>query len=381
VADPIDRRAFLRRGARTLWGAAALGALGPSLLDACSGRSRSSSSASGAARSSSSSSPSSPAPAVAADYGTLDLQLAWVKDVQSAGEFIADSEGIYAHQGFSTVSLIAGGPGTPAQEQQVATGRAFIAVSSLDAAAAAVQKGLPITVIGAEQQKNPFAIMSPASKPLRTPQELVGRKVGVQAVNDAVWVAFLKANTIDPSQVTTVPVGFNPVPLTQGTVDAWFSSVTSEPIELERQGFETVTFLLNDFGYPKVGNVFIVATRSLKSQADRVMAVMKAEILGWKESLADPAKGAQLAATRYGQALDVSGQTLESRAQNQLIATGDALTDGLFYVSPAAQSANVRTLGLRGVTVTTDQLFDLSVLDALYRDAGLKAVTPTSLGG
>jgi hypothetical protein len=46
----------------------------------------------------------------------------------------------------------------------------------------------------------------------------------------------------------------------------------------------------------------------------------------------------------------------------------------MFYVSPAAQAANVATLGLGGTTVTTSQLFDMSLLDEIYSDATLKAV-------
>ena len=34
----------------------------------------------------------------------------------------------------------------------------------------------------------------------RRPQDMIGKKIGVQATNEAVWNAFLKANNIDPSQ-------------------------------------------------------------------------------------------------------------------------------------------------------------------------------------
>jgi ABC-type nitrate/sulfonate/bicarbonate transport system substrate-binding protein len=207
---------------------------------------------------------------------------------------------------------------------------------------------------------------------------MIGKKIGVQSVNDAVWAAFLKANSLDASKIQKVTVGFDPTPITQGTVDGWFSFVTNEPIELKLKGFDTVTFLLNDFNYPEIGNVFIVRTDSLTGARDKVKACMTAEILAWKASLADPAAGAQLAATKYGQGLDASEQTLESKAQNQLIATGDALTRGLFYVTPQAQTATVKTLALGGVTVTESQMFDMSILDELYSSADLKAVTAPS---
>jgi len=99
-------------------------------------------------------------------------------------------------------------------------------VAGLDAAA--IEKGFDIIVIGAQYQKNPFAIMSPATKPLLTPQAMIGKKIGVQSDNDAVWAAFLKANNIAATAVDKVPVSFDPTPLTQGTVtDGFRSSPTS----------------------------------------------------------------------------------------------------------------------------------------------------------
>jgi len=354
-------------------GAALLGLAGPGLLEACSSSSKSSSSSSAAAGSSSATTSATPA-----NFGPLDLQLPWIKNVESAGEFIADTNGFYTKQGFSSVNLIAAGPNATPQETVIQTKKAFIAISSPDATAAAIAKGFNLKVIGTEYQKNPFCIMSAASKPIKTPQDMIGKKIGVQSVNDAVWAAFLKANSLDASKIQKVTVGFDPTPITQGTVDGWFSFVTNEPIELKLKGFDTVTFLLNDYNYPEIGNVFIVRSDSLTGSRDKVKAVMTAEILAWKESLAKPEEGAQLSATKYGQGLDASEQTLESKAQNQLIATGDALTNGLFYVTPKAQADTVKTLGLGGVSVTASQMFDMSILDELYQSSDLKAVTAPS---
>jgi ABC-type nitrate/sulfonate/bicarbonate transport system substrate-binding protein len=360
---PIDRRAFLLKGGRLLGGAALLGVAAPTLLEACGSSAKKSAVSSGG-------------PA-AGTYGTLNFQLPWIKNVESAGEFIADTRGIYTQQGFSSVKLIAGGPNATPQETVVKTGQALIGITSTDSAAAAIQKGFNLKVIGTEYQKNPFCIMSAASSPLNTPQDMIGKKVGVQTVNDAVWAAFLKANNIDISKVTKVTAGFDPTPLTQGQVDGWFSFVTNEPIALGLKGFKTTTFLLNDFNYPEIGNVFIATTDSLKNSRAKIKGAMTAEILAWKISLTDPAAGAQLAATKYGQGLDASEQTLESKAQNKLIATGDALTHGLFYVTPEAQAANVKTFALGGVTVTAGQMFDMTILDELYQATPDLKTVPT----
>ena len=361
LPQAVDRRSFLRTGGRLLGGAALLGVAGPTVLEACSSSKTTKTSSTTAAAGGTATTSVAPG-----SLGTLNFQLPWIKNVESAGEFIADTKGIYVAQGFSSVNLIAAGPNATPQETVVKTGQALIAITSLDSCAAAIQKGFNLVVIGTEYQKNPFCIMSAASKPLTTPRDMIGKKIGVQTVNDAVWAAFLKANNIDATKINKVSVGFDPTPITQGQVDGWFSFVTNEPIALGIKGFQTKTFLLNDFNYPEIGNVFITTTDSLKNARDKVKAAMTAEILAWQESITNPSEGAQLAATKYGQGLDASEQTLESKAQNLLIATGDALTNGMFYVTPNAQAANVKTLALGGTTVTTSQLFDMTVLDEIF---------------
>jgi hypothetical protein len=373
VGPQLNRRTFLHRGTKTLGGAALLGIVGPTLLDACSSSAKSSTPTTVAGGGTGATS------VTAGSLGSLQFMGSWIPDVETGGEYVALQKNYWVQQGFSTATVIPGGPNATPQETVVQTGKALVAVSSLDASAAAIEKGFNIVVIGAQYQKNPFAIMSPATKPLHTPQDMIGRKIGVQSDNDAVWAAFLKANSIDPAKVDKVPVSFDPTPLTQGTVDGWFSFITNEPIELQLKGFNTTTFLLADFNYPEVGNAYITTTDSLKNARAKVKAAMVGDILGWKDALTSPALAASLAVAK-GQGLTQQQELLQAYAQSKLIATGDALTSGMFYVLPAAQAANIKTLGLGGTTVTASQLFDMSLLDEIYSDAGLKAV-PTPVTG
>ena len=381
MAYPIDRRTFLRRGARGLGGAAALGLAGPALLEACSSSKSSSVATSPTTGAPGTTAAASGTTAAPGSLGTLNFVGPWVPDVETGGEYVADSKGFWTQQGFSSVNIIPSGPTAPAQEQMVATGKGLIAVTSLDSTAAAIQKAsLPIVVIGTQYQKNPFCIMSAATKPLKTPQDMIGKKIGVQSPNFTVWNAFLQANNIQPSQVTKVTVGFDPTPLTQGTVDGWFSFITNEPIELKLKGFSTTTFLLNDFNYPEIGNVYIVTTDNLKNNRAKVKAAIVGDILGWKETLTNPTLAATLAVQK-DKTLQMQAELLQAYAQSALIVTPDSQANGLFYITPAAQSANLQTLKLGGTTVTASQLFDMSLLDEIYKDPAMKAVPTPVLSG
>lgn len=366
-------------------GAGVIGAGGLSaLLEACGSSSSTNSTASTtvAATTGTTTGASGATTVAPGQYGTISMQLSWIENDEFSGEYLAQTRGYYTQQGFAAVNLLGGGPNVT-QDAVVASGKAFAGISSPDITAAAINQGADLIIVGAQYQKNPFAIMSLASSPIHNPEEMIGKKIGVQSTNEAVWRSFLKANNIDPSKVHEVPVQFDPTPLTTHTVDGWFSFITNEPNLLKVKGFDTYTFLLNDYNYPLVSETFMVNKSALTgSNRDKLKAFLRAEIMGWHDSIADPAAGPTLAVTKYGKSLglDVKEQTLESIAQNKLILTPDTETNGIFTISPASVDASVHTLGLGGITITAAKLFDTSVINEVYAETPALKTSPAPGG-
>lgn len=368
MSQKLNRRTFLGRSLTAGAGLAAVGVGGSTLLAACS------------SDSDSSSSPGSTT-AGGASFGTLDYQLSWIKNVEFAGQYIADTNGYYSAGGFSSVNLMAGGP-TVQQDAVVASGKALLGIGSPDITAPAILNGAPLKIFAVLFQKNPFCVMSLASNPLPTPESMVGKKIGVQAVNEPVWNSFLKANNLQDANITKVPVQFDPQPLTTGEVDGWFSFVTNEPNLLKVQGIDTVTFLLNDFNYPLVSQTYMATTDSIEKKADQLKAVLLADIKGWQESIKNPALGAQLTVDNYGKdlGLTVDEQTLESKSQNGLIVTADTMTNGIMTATNTLLEETISTLALGGTTISMDQLFDMSLIEEVYAENPSLKATP-ALGG
>jgi ABC-type nitrate/sulfonate/bicarbonate transport system substrate-binding protein len=352
----LDRRTFLRRGALGAAGLAAVGAAGPTLLAACSA-------------STTTTAPGGTTAGGAPDLGALDYQLSWLKNVEFAGQYIADQSGYYKSVGFSSVNLIAGGPNVQ-QDAVVNAGRALIGISAPDITGAAIKSGASLVAIAALFQKNPFCVTSLASNPIKTPQDMAGKSIGVQAVNEPVWNAFLKANSIDPASITKVPAQFDPSPLADDNahVQGWFSFFTNEPNVLEYKGHATVSFLLNDYHYPLVSQIYITKKDNLQSKRDALKAVLKADIKGWHDSIKDPVAGSKLAVEVYGkdQGNNVEEQTLESKAQNSLIVTDDTKTNGIMTVTDELMKETIDTLKL--VDIDGSKMFDLSLLAEVYKE-------------
>ncbi|MCW2603255.1 MAG: hypothetical protein JWN61_1390 [Pseudonocardiales bacterium] len=305
-----------------------------------------------------------------ADFGKLTIRLSWIKNAEFSGEYIADTNGYYTKEGFSSVELISGGASATPQDTDVASGVALVGISGPDITGAAIAAGAPIKIIGAQYQKNPFCVMSMADKPILKPQDMYGKKIGVQATNESVWASFLSAAKLDASKITKVTVEFDPLPLTQGAVDGWFSFVTNEPNALKVEGFDTKYFLLADHGYPLVSETFMVLQSTIDKKRDLLKAFLRAEVLGWTESLKDPSMGAKLAATKYGKdlGLDADEQTLESAAQNKLILTADTKKNGLFTITEELMKENIATLNGGGLKLKESDVFDLSILEEIYKE-------------
>jgi ABC-type nitrate/sulfonate/bicarbonate transport system substrate-binding protein len=323
----------------------------------------------------------SPAPGgapAAGSFGEVSVQLSWIKNIEFAGEFFADSKGYYKEAGLSAVDLVSG-PVASAEALVVAK-NITVGLSAPDATARFItEQGAPLKTIGATFQKNPFCILSLAEgKPIRTPADLAGKTIGIQAgTNQSIFAGLLKANNMDPATVNQVVVQYDPAPLTEKQVDGFMSFLTNEPFLVKAKGFTPVTLAFADNGLPLVSETFVVLQETIDTQRDMLKAFLKAEIRGWTDAVKDPAGGAKLAVETYGkdQNLELATQTEQLTAQNELlVVSADTKANGLFTLTDALQDKVITALANIGITITKADLFDLSLLSEVYAEnPGLKA--------
>jgi ABC-type nitrate/sulfonate/bicarbonate transport system substrate-binding protein len=362
----LDRRAFLAKGSKTAAGLALLGGV-PALLAACGSSSSSSSSGTTTAPTTGSGGAATTAGGTP-NLGSASLQLSWIENVEFAGSYIAVQKGYYKAAGLN-VSLVSGGPSVTT-EPLIVQGKSLIGLSSPTVTGTAVNQGAPLVIIGAGYQKNPFAMMSAASKPIKTPQDMIGKTIGVQSANDAIWAAFLKINNISPSQVKVYPAQFDPTPLAEGKVDGWISYFTNEPNLLRAKGFSPYVFLFDDFGYHLLDEIYFTRKDSLTNPTKRaqVKALMTGEIRGWQEAIANPSEAADLSVNVYGKTLglNVAEQTLESKSQNDLLQSDVTKAHGLFWMDDMKVAQTMATMTGAGIKVDKS-LFTNEILQEIYQ--------------
>jgi ABC-type nitrate/sulfonate/bicarbonate transport system substrate-binding protein len=296
------------------------------------------------------------------------LQLGWIANVENMGPYVADNSGYYSKQGLN-LTITPGGPSTTV-EPLVASGKALVGLSSVDIVAKAVLAGAPLKIVAATLQVNPTSIMSLASHPITSLKQLVGKRLCIQTSGLEVVNTVLKANGIDPSKVTMVPVQFDPSPLVTGQCDAFTSFLNNQPITLAAQGVKTVTFPLSKYGYHVWADVYVVSDSTLadKTKRDAVVKMIRAGAQGWQKALANPDAAAALMVNKYGksQNLNLQQQQLGAKSYNALVDTGDAKTQGLLTMSANGIKQNIATLKLLGINISAKKLFDTSLVGDAY---------------
>ncbi|MGV9859433.1 ABC transporter substrate-binding protein [Gordonia sp. NPDC003425] len=348
----VDRRSFLRYSMMAGGAAGALGVSG--VLAACSSGGSSSSGA------------SSTDPKV---------QLSWQKNIEFAGEYWALEKGYFKDAGVGTPQLVTGGGAGTGVETGLTSNKVWIGMTAPQLTAPVILQGAKLMSVAATYQKNPFCIVSSAGKPIRTPQEMAGKKIGVQASNENVFKALLTANGMKESDVQKITVQYDPTPLTKGEVDGWTAYITNEPITLAASGFANTNFLFADFGLPLVAETLVVRQDTIDNERDKVKAFLKADIQGWYDAVADPQGSANLAVTKYGKDLnmDLGEQTKEAIAQNALVISADTKANGLLTMTDALIEQNMEALAKAGYNLKADQIFDMSLINEVYQEnPGLK---------
>ncbi|NDZ92823.1 ABC transporter substrate-binding protein [Streptomyces sp. SID6673] len=338
LSRPVDRRGFLR-GALGV-GALALG--GTAVLSACGGGTASQAATSGGTSGS--------------------LQTGWVPTVEQAGSYIADSRGYYRDAGID-LGILSGGPNT-AVDSVVISGKALIGNSNTDIVADMITNGAPVKVIGARFQTSPFCAYSLADRAITSPRELVGKRVGCAAGNEGAFKTFLGLNGLSLSDVTLVPVQFDPAPTANGEVDAQVGFSIDQPATLRAQGHDVHTMLFSDFGYNILSSALFATTQSIEAQPDLLASFLTGERRGWQDNVKDPAEGARLAVDVYGKntGLDLKQQTLASQGTTALVVSDDVPASDILALTDTAIAGNIATLAKAGVHISANDLFDTSIL-------------------
>ncbi len=237
-------------------------------------------------------------PAQGADPFTIRMQLGWLASNGILGEVAADKLGYFKEEGLN-LEIVPGGPNVDGIGSVASGGNNFGSISSSPSLMLARGAGIPIKCVAAGYQQHPFTYFSLGDKGnVRTPKDLIGKKVATQGTARILLRAMLAKNGISEDQVEVSVMGGDMSPLMTGQVDVatgWKTNVGA----LSVLGDKRVDMTLWDSGIQLYANPYYVTDSMLADHGDKVTAAIRAISRGWGWSQENPEGAVDALVERY----------------------------------------------------------------------------------
>jgi NitT/TauT family transport system substrate-binding protein len=222
----------------------------------------------------------------------VSYRLKWLFNISVVGDLWADAHGNFERNGLK-VTVKPGGPEKDAIKE-LEIGHAQFGVASADQVIRAVSKGSPIVVLAQLFQVNPLHwIYRPDKTPLKTPQDLKGRTIGITygGNDETIMRALLAKYDIKEDEVNLFSVRYDYTPFYQGKVDLWpLYRNAQAPIigdKLSKAGEPFDLMSPSKLGIQFVANSVVTTQKMMKERPETVKKFKKALLQAWREAL-DP---------------------------------------------------------------------------------------------
>jgi len=284
-------------------------------------------------------------PRARAETAKILVQYDWLMSNGQIGDVVAVKKGFFAEEGLE-VELSPGGPNA-ATVPPVVTGQAALGQFS-DSAQLLLARaaGVPVKIIACGFRMAPFSFYSLPRAPIRSVQDMVGKRIGIQPTARFVLDAILAKNNIDPDTLTITNIGFDMTPLMTGDVDAVTGWITNTKA-LEIIGPDRIDLMMADTGLPSYANVYFATDTALADNADVLARFIRAVAKGWGWTHANPEEAVALTVEAYP-ALDLAVEKATIGRVLQLSFDAATLANGWGTFDPAAIQEQIDVYGAIG---------------------------------
>lgn len=226
--------------------------------------------------------------------GKLDkvtLQLKWLPQSQFMGYYVAKAKGYYKEAGIDIELLPGGSDIIP--EQQVYNGAANIGITWVSSLMKYQSQGWDLVHVGQVFQKSAMLLVSKASKGIKTPADLKGKKVGSWfGGNEYEIYALLEANKLDKDKdLKLVQQDFTMNQLLKDEIDAASAMTYNEYGLLLESGLKDSDLSvidMNTAGVAMLEDCLFVKSDWVAKNQDLYVRFLKASIKGWADACANP---------------------------------------------------------------------------------------------
>ncbi|MDV7103742.1 EAL domain-containing protein [Vibrio sp. TH_r3] len=228
---------------------------------------------------------------------TVNLQLRWHHQFQFAGYYAALEKGFYRDEGLD-VKIRSGDPAhQPTKE--VLSGRAQYAEGNSEILYQRLL-GKPLVALAPIFQHSPSVLITLQSSGIRTVHDLVGKKVMLTSKSeDADFLTMFLNEGISFSQLDIVASSYELDDLISGKVAAFNSYTTNEPYLLEQNNIAYNIIDPISYSVDFYSDIFFTSEHEVKNNPERVEAMLRATLKGWRYALDNPEEIIELLKTKY----------------------------------------------------------------------------------
>lgn len=229
--------------------------------------------------------------AIANELQKVNFQLNWKITGDHSPYYVALKKGWFEEEGLDVNIII--GQGSGYSVQAVDTGKAEIGIADAPVPIKLRVEGAKVKIIGIIFDKHPNCMFFWKDSGITSPQDMVGRTVGVPAADGhkIMFPAFAKEIGIDPKSVKFVNIepSAKVSALAGKKVDVVFELFTGKPfMEKAIPSEELGYFIWSDYGFNAYAHSYITRDDVIKSDPEMLRKFLKVVYRAWDFTLNNP---------------------------------------------------------------------------------------------
>ncbi len=232
--------------------------------------------------------PAAASPATKAAPTPVTLSLGYIPSVQFTPFYVAIKNGYFADENIEV--KLENGIETDFLKLLGTNERQFV-VASGEQAILGRSQGLPVTYVARWYRRFPVVVFSQAARNIKTPQDLIGKTVGIPGLFGAsfvAWKALVDAANLPEDKITLKSIGFTQAAaVDQGLVDAALDYEVNGPVQLRLANKDANVIPVNDYRQIPA-NGLLTNEATIAAHPELVTSMVRAFLRGVRYTLDHP---------------------------------------------------------------------------------------------
>lgn len=165
----------------------------------------------------------------------------------------------------------------------LALGKSDFADVGADRVLDANARGADLVVVAVVNAISPVVFVAKDSSAIRTPQDFVGKRVGVLpgTATEMIYRLMMRRANVDRSKVREIEVPFELATFLAGQYDVRPAFAYDEPVTLKREHVKSHSILPSEVGVECLGTVYVTTRKYFETNPDRTRRFVIAVADGW----------------------------------------------------------------------------------------------------